>query len=248
MPQGAVSNGKHIDAFIPPHLKDMFYRHPTRPYAWNNGLDPYGFSTDGLLLYLPLWALNNGGTNSIHSVYAYKHTCAITGALWRPNGRIFDGADDKVSVTDTPALEVTTALTIMIWAYPTAVAKFSAGKRVQGSDDAWDLNTNMTFDIWISNVVKQVTGNTALSQNAWNFGAAVYNNTDIRTYLVGVLDCTPVAATGSIDDTVDNITVGWNYNDATAFTGIIGEFWMYNRALSAGEILAVYKTTAWRYQ
>ncbi|KKK88113.1 hypothetical protein LCGC14_2746420, partial [marine sediment metagenome] len=24
MPQGAVSNGKHIDAFIPYHLRDMF--------------------------------------------------------------------------------------------------------------------------------------------------------------------------------------------------------------------------------
>ena len=135
MPQGAVSNGKHIDAFIPPDLRDMFYRHPTRPYAWNNGLDPYGFLTEGLSLYLPLWALKD---SAFKSVDANRYTATVTGALWQPDGRLFDG-DDLINIG--AQFNSVSTLWISIWFKFTATfdtnedaVQFPFGKIVDGSN------------------------------------------------------------------------------------------------------------------
>lgn len=90
MPQAAIYNGKSIDRYIPPHLRDIFYRNPTRPYARNNGLGQYDFFTEGLVLYLPLWALKG---SAFKSVDADRFTFDVTGALWSPQGRVCDGDD-----------------------------------------------------------------------------------------------------------------------------------------------------------
>ena len=47
-----------------------------------------------LVLYLPLYQLDGA---SFVSKDAHGHLCSVTGALWRPNGRWFDGTDDTIA-------------------------------------------------------------------------------------------------------------------------------------------------------
>ncbi len=116
-----VSKGQSIHQYIPPYLKRIFYNNPSAIHASQNGKDPYGISPDGLVLHLPLWALNNGGTNSIQSVDAYRRTGTITGASWTPQGRSFDGSDDNIDCGTSAALNPLTAITIRAWFKATEV-------------------------------------------------------------------------------------------------------------------------------
>ena len=66
--------------------------------------DPY------LVLYLPLYELDGA---SFMSKDAYGHLCTVIGALWRPNGRYFDGIDDRI---DLGIALLGNANTLEIWA------------------------------------------------------------------------------------------------------------------------------------
>jgi len=60
----------------------------------------YGFDPS-LVLYLPLWKLDATSGGKITSQDAYGYLCTVTGAVWRPTGRYFDGADDEITMGDT---------------------------------------------------------------------------------------------------------------------------------------------------
>ena len=46
-----------------------------------------------LVLYLPLHQRDG---SSFMSKDAYGHVCTVTGAVWTPEGRLFDGVDDYI--------------------------------------------------------------------------------------------------------------------------------------------------------
>ncbi len=249
MPQGAVSNGKHIDAFIPPDLRDMFYRHPTRPYAWNNGLDPYGFPTDGLVSYLPLWALKN---SAFKSVDANRYTATVTGALWQPDGRAFDG-DDFISV--------------------------GTGVNINGTQSAgawFKYNSYTDSDIIFSNTNGTILGGVTLrlagatlvrvtlnvenlyyqldktvATGTWYFVMFTFDlpTTTLKYYLNGGSPSSDNTGTATARS-VGNMEIGRRPQGGgvSYFDGNVGEVWFYSRALSAGEIEYIYDSTAWRYQ
>ena len=241
----AISDGKHIDAFIPPHLKDMFYRHPTRPYAWNNGLDPYGFSTNGLLLYLPLWALNNGGTNSIQSVDAYRHTCTITGALWQPNGRPFDGTDDRIALPTGVGLTPATG-TLMCWVN---FADNTTDGRIFSSS-VNELSVRWVADeiILYYDSVAECRWFLVASVGSWAHLALTFTQGgSCFGYEAGVQkNTTAISATAPTEavPTIGAISGG----GSSRMKATIGEFWIYSRALTVAETLRNRNATAWRYQ
>jgi len=260
MPQGAVSNGKHIDAFIPYHLRDMFYRHPTRPYAWNNGLDPYGFSTDGLVLYLPLWALKN---SSFQSIDAYKHTCTVTGALWQPDGRLFDGSDDRITVPDHASLqfEANDDFTLIIWIEKTGGA--NTERLLQKTSG--DANPRFVISLQsgvgspsfygitdaVPNAVA-VSGTTAMNDGPHMLSLSV-DRDNASGFVAYVDDATEGAAqdptgVGDLSNVGVDVTLGEFPNGVGDFTGTIGEAWIYSRAFVAAEITRHNNITAWRYQ
>ncbi len=57
--------------------------------------DPY------LALHLPLHELDG---NSFMSKDAYGHLCTASGGLWTPQGRSFDGVDDRIEVPASPGI------------------------------------------------------------------------------------------------------------------------------------------------
>lgn len=259
MPQGAVSNGKHIDAFIPHHLRDMFYRHPTRPYAWNNGLDPYGFSTDELVMYLPLWALNNGGTNSIQSVDAYKHTGTITGALWQPDGRAFDGNDDLISIPDAASLKFGTGdFTVNVWVKTTQDATGKLSVLIAKEDETatrqgwWLFTTALSeprFEIFSGGVNADVRTTATINDGVWHLITGVKTSSQIELFIDAVSKNTTAHSLGSTDKAIA-LTIGRKTGGGSsrAFEGLISVGWLYGRAFSGAEITHLRNTTIWRTQ
>ncbi len=262
-----VIDGQSIEQFIPANLRGMFYKNaiPQYKYAIHNGLDPYGFSTEGLALYLPLWALKNNV--SIRSVDAYGHDCPVTNALWTPQGRTFAGADniDITSMLSTVASDTTG--TLMGWFNGSDMTPAgSQGLIIFGDADATELVglliqvTTGKLRGWCYDAGVQqwdLTTDVAPAGNNICFHAALtHNGTAPILYVNGV------AVAQTFDDLTDKTT--W-LNDLTGvdvvkigeadfgvsnlfLTGGCNEAWIYEPALSAGEVLDNYKRTAWRYQ
>ncbi len=88
-------------------------------------LNRYNFpvSMEGCVLYLPLGQEDMQGS-SIISYDQYHHSCAVTGTLWTPQGRDFNGASDRLDLADTIVPDTSWQLTRKLaashssWGYP----------------------------------------------------------------------------------------------------------------------------------
>jgi len=95
-------------------------------------------------------------------------------------------------------------------------------------------------------------GATTISTGTWYYVAGVYNDTDIRVYVNGVLDSNgssnPRPYTPGIFDGDEQFSIGcYFFNDARTrfFDGLIDEVMVFDRALSAAEVLGIYLTSAY---
>lgn len=263
-----VVNGQSIEQFIPADLRDPFYHNsePKYRYAISNGLDPYGFSVNGLVLYLPLWALKPSGSTTIESVDAYRHTCGVTGALWSPNGRAFDGNDDYIDFLGTLGpMKLSGTGTLEVWVYSEEPNNTSSALVSFGDNDADTvLYLGIVNGLIWGNARVAGVSQWAFDSDAqvddfqkWTHMVLVQDGTEPVMYFNGSLETSTY--TVSTDKTlwldgiagIDNARVGNRYKGGAAsypFEGTIGEARIYNRALTAAEIAYNRNTTIWRYQ
>ncbi len=204
-----------------------------------------------LVLYLPLYKLDGA---SFMSKDAYGHLCTVTGALWTPRGRDFDGTDDYILVPHTDSIAITDILTILAWVktsrtahmiivgkdyreYEIGLVQTSTRIQVYYGDGTSNqpVALDNTPDIWDDNfhhigVVIRKDGAGCDSIIDGNFIESV----------------TSGALTGS---GTRNVYIGLRSSDQSInFLGTIGEVMIYNRALTPLEIQRNYLATKWRYR
>lgn len=206
-----------------------------------------------LVLYLPLYEVDGA---SIRSRDAYGHLATVTGALWTPGGRNFDGIDDDINLGTTAILCPASALTLECWFKPDQVATY--GRLV----DRFPTSANgykgyslyhgasFGFQVYIGSALAELSGfSSIVSANNWHHVVATYDGSYMRIFLNGELASTPLAKTGSIvyyestDFKIGHTTVV----SSQRFDGLIGEVRVYSRALTASEIQRNYLVTRWRY-
>ena len=111
-----------------------------------------------------------------------------------------------------------------------------------GIDDGEDLSITSTLS---SDGTAQavVLGVTDLDVAVWYHIALVYNDTDMRIYINGVLDSNgannPATYSAGIADKSSEFRIGARGNGDNFFSGNIDEVIVFNRALSAAEILGL---------
>lgn len=179
-----LNDGRHIDRYIPRDLRGMFYRnpHPENKYRVVDGYDPYGFSTNGLVLYLPLWALKGA---SFKSVDVNKYTCTPSGTtiFWTPTGWSLAGVDEIVTIGNIGA----TIKTLEFWFYPDSttesILEETDNVGVTCADDA------MVYDSWDDCFVNGV--NTDAITAAWQqITLTSTTNVDMSAFRFGLVDAT----------------------------------------------------------
>ncbi len=245
------SNGQSVLDYVPPHLKSFFRDKRDR----HNGLDPYGFMTRGLVLYFPLWALNNGGTNSIQSIDAYRRTGTITGALWRPTHRLFDASDDKIVIPDHASLDITQELTLEGW-----VKLLNTGGNNSIMGKAATIWTQVSYILEIQNnehpvfatstdgsTPSNLDASVTLSANTWYHLCATFSKPARVIYIDGVAKAND-SWNFDIHIGTSDLYIGKYAGDSATLDGHIGEVRVYSHALSAAEVLHNYNATSWRYQ
>jgi hypothetical protein len=162
----------------------------------------------------------------------------------------FNGSlSNYVSIPDSPSLDVfTTKITIELWlksnqsgANPDWRGIFSKGNsswRLLGTTGSGTVTFGTTG---LANL--QLIGSRNVNDGQWHHVAAVYDGTNEYLYVDGALDVS-TPNTGSISQTSDPVYIGNVANTGNSgkyyFNGLIDEVSIYNRALTASEIEAIY--------
>jgi len=202
-----------------------------------------------LVLYLPLWYPDSETTGStIISKDINRRSCSVTGAIWTPQGRYFDGTDDTIVTATNIGISGQADRTIEIWAKPSAdglAVNWGTFNNYQHwalqaqtgtwrcSDGAITLDSTKAYSSTVfQHVVCTYTGSDDIAKifvDAVQYGGSLQFSDNVNT-----LD-SPVKIG-------ERVTV-----NTFDYAGIIGEVRIYSRALTLSEVQRNYLATKWRY-
>ncbi|MBW7996469.1 MAG: LamG domain-containing protein [Candidatus Glassbacteria bacterium] len=200
------------------------------------------------------WWPGDGDANDIvdgnHGILQYGAAFAtgIVGGAFS-----LDGVDDYLDAGNAPNLNITGQLTIEAWIfieqytpYPSVVSKGDVGNYLESyalfyypyGQLGFLLNRDGTSS------GRTIAHGPVIPLNTWTHVAGTYDGTTMRNYINGSLVWT-VSHSGGIFITPDPVLIGKSYRQThtvgnTFVDGLIDEAAIYNRALTASEIQAIY--------
>jgi len=203
------------------------------------------------------WPMDEGSGSVIYDQTLNDNDGAITGASWTEgiagSALGFDGIDDYVEVADSASLNPTDEVTIELW------VKFNGAptwwnrilsKGVWSSDSSQTSYTMVTgkdvasvaFQIYPSDRVAKTLGTPSLDIDRWYHIVGTYKSGLMALYLNGQLVSSRTDATLPLQTVAHPLVIGANSNYGEKFKGTLDEVKIYNRALTAEDVLTlVYK-------
>lgn len=166
---------------------------------------------------------------------------------------VFDGVNDYANIPSSPELEITSDLTINIWIYNT-LPKSGIGIITKGplSGD-YDYMIYLTSNSTNLNFYKKNSSGVDASGggfvttilNTWVNVCFTKQGTTVKGYENGVLRKTDIFTDSNIRTSSNSLKIGNGWTPA--FGGKIPQTQVYNRALSAQEVLQNYNATKSRF-
>ncbi len=181
----------------------------------------------------------------------------------------FDGVDDVVDIPDPGAnsvLDVPGDFTISAWVYPYdipdagifpgqyprivqkgySVAGDAAGAYVFSIDRKTSIRNDayLSIAINIGGVVYQATSVSPVRPKEWVFATAVRKGTSLIVYANGQLERSITIPASNVAQHDEPLKLGESDNLGGALHGILDDVRIYNRALSAEEIMKLYRLGA----
>jgi len=200
------------------------------------------------------WSFNAGGGTTATDVTGNGRTGTISGAAWTTQGRhgsalSFDGVNDMVTVADHATLDLTTAMTLSAWVFPTAHGNGvwrNVMIKERAGGEVYNLYSNVDTNVPTIYVVRSAApgqpldarGTAALPLNAWTHLAATHDGTTVRLYVNGVQVGSRAVAGGLLTST-GALRIGGNSIWGEFFQGRIDEVRIHNRALSPAELQTI---------
>lgn len=171
---------------------------------------------------------------------------------------VFDGTNDYVDLNNRYNFTSVSSFSVQLWVYflnhsdrPTAAADiFGKGHFYANTWDIWLYNTHQISFETRGNTTG-ITDNldsAALAINTWHNYAAVYNNTAKSAYVNGAfIGSSTYPGPGDFNNGF-NVYMGSRQGDLSrSLRGRISTACIYNRALSATEVLQNYNATKSRF-
>ncbi len=174
----------------------------------------------------------------------------VYGATWT-TGQIdgalsFDGDGDFVDCGDIDEIDGTTNLTIAAWINTNSISvdKLISRKGQDGPPYYFWVRSDYTisFGIYRSTNAYSATTTETISPDEWFFVAGTYDGETVRTYINGIEKAVNTDPSGAANSNAHAVTIGYPYPawPNSWFDGIIDDVWVYDRALSAGEIMELF--------
>ena len=166
----------------------------------------------------------------------------------------FDGTNDYVNVTRSAALTSATSVTVQFWVYLSQ----GANTCVRNTDIAWlfefgtngnnsPANTYPQFLVNTSSGQSYVYGNSAIGTSVWKNCTGTYSPGSAKIYIDGVLFSTTTSSTGTGNIIYSSGYLSLGFHAGEIFNGYLSQLLVYNRELSATEILQNYNATKSRF-
>ena len=209
-------------------------------------------TTDGLVLHLDAANTRSypGSGNTVYDLSGSGNTSALTnGPTFNSSNLgafVLDGSNDYILINSQANILSKTAYTKIAYIY---ISNFSTVNNIisggfSGQHAFWMFGTDK-LNAGHNGAWNTVVGATSLSLNTWYFAAVTYSNsTGWKLYLNGREDGTSADTTTFTGN--QEISIG-SYSTSNNFTGRIASVQVYNRVLSASEIVQNYNATKRRY-
>ena len=244
---GSVANGLHTLSARARDAAGNTALAPNVTVSVGNAGPPPPPSTSGLVA---AYAFKEGAGSTIADASGNNNTGTLdSGVTWTTQGRfgsalVFNGGS-AVTIPATTSLNLTTAMTLEAWVYPTVtpttwstvLMKEQPGALVYSLYAGSSANRPYVYFNTASDSSGErgTIGPNALPLNAWSHLAGTYDGATLRLYVNGVLVVSQ-PFTGSIVTSTGALRLGGNSLWGEYFTGRIDEVRIYNRALSQSEI------------
>ena len=165
----------------------------------------------------------------------------------------FDGTDDRVDCGNGSSLNISgSAVTIAARVNTDSatnvrflVTKPNGVNSGQVYGLQWVSSQRVRMLIRTGGVESTRDTNTNLSAATWYSIVGVYNGTDMRVYVNGSLDATPLSKTGNLNTHTDGVrmAVGNNSPTNTFFAGLIDDVRIWSRGLSSTDVSEYHSNT-----
>ncbi len=158
----------------------------------------------------------------------------------------FDGDGDYIDIGNSTAFDFTDRMTITTW----IKANFldNDATIVGKGEGSWSLKRVGSTDrvvFSLTGVEPNVESSTGINDDRWHHLAATYDGSMVSIYVDGVLN-SQEAASGSIALNSADVWIGANSeNSGNDYRGLIDDMIIYNRVLSADEVLDHYTERGW---
>ena len=211
-----------------------------------------GIVTNGLILDLDAAKRDSypGSGTAWNDISGNRNNGTLTNGPTFDSGNggsiVFDGVDDFVDCGNGSSLNITGDLSVSIWVRTTGAggnriifAKHSLPSNIANYEGYFKGNAVY----WWDGVAERNTGLTVIS-NTWNNITYVRISSTVTAYLnYTTTGNTTVSPQGPVSG---NLTIGKDQNNQN-FSGNIAQTQIYNRALSATEVLQNYNALKGRY-
>jgi hypothetical protein len=180
--------------------------------------------------------LGNNGT-----IYGAVYTTGKYGSALS-----FDGVDDYVSVVDSASLHTTEALTVEVWVKPATIASgtgtifYYGDSSLIGGYAFNQVNDKLIGYFYDSAWRDTGISSTNLVAGNWYHVVMTYDKINLKLYVNGVLEQQPAYTTSINNPAGAYAQIGGASAIYQLFNGTIDEVRIYNRALTANEILLSY--------
>jgi hypothetical protein len=189
------------------------------------------------------WWTADGNAMDLHGT---NHGTLINGATYAPGkvGQAFtlNGTTAYIQVPHSPSLNITGQISILTWVNPTSsnLTTRIVDKHSNGGSDGYHFGI-VTNRLQMKVGTTIINGKSNIPTNAFIFLAGTYDGTALKLYNNGVLD-TNLATVVTIPTNALNLRMGVDLAGSSPFKGLIDEVMLFNRALTAAEIQAIYAT------
>jgi hypothetical protein len=182
----------------------------------------------------------------------------LSGGVSFTNGEVgqafnLNGTSQYMDVSNSASLNPTGSISVEAWIYPrlplNAVASPIVKKAGEGlaTQHGYSLETSgrtgVQFWVYLNGGRGWTSSSMAsLYTNQWSHLVGVFDGTNLSLYLNGALAGTPTAAPGQILPSGNHLQIGHDQsNSSRYFHGLIDEASVYNTALSAAQVQAIYQ-------
>jgi hypothetical protein len=208
------------------------------------GLEPLDYGDNSLVGY---WTFDEGSGGTAYDYSGSNATGSwngtgvhyVAGKIGSYAGQFATSTGDYINLGNIASVQGISGITITAWINPTALSGEECVISKYGG--AWlfePVNSGLSFYVGTSNGMKSTSGGT-LTTGSWQFITGIYDGQNIRTLINGV-QVASSPQTGNISISGTSVQIGSYSSGAYIFPGLIDDVRIYNRALSAAEIQAMY--------